>query len=200
MADALGQRARKWTYLTWCDLRNHPFMLLGALVGLIVFVLLILAQTDTNNKVNGIQHTIKVPRHCRVIKDPPPPDAVILICQPATTRQIARAKARERRTNAAAAHRRAAARRRQRGTVSRPGRSAPGSPNGSRGIGHGDVPSTSPPTSSPSPGPSVPVPAPPSRPPPSRPPSVSVPSISVGPITTPSINVPVPALPRLPGG
>lgn len=196
MADPLIRRAKKWTYLTWCDLRNHPFMLIGCLVGALLFAFVYLQTDDTKTRVQGVERTVKIPRRCTVAHIPhAPSNVVILFCNPATKREIAAAEKKKAAARATKTLRHKGARAKS-GTNRHLPHAAPGSPNGNSGIrppSSAPPPSRSPPARSPSGGGSqTPPPPPPQR----AAPGLTTPPL--GPI--PSLTVPLPSLPPLPLG
>jgi hypothetical protein len=197
MADPLTRRVKKWTYLTWCDLRNHPLMLVGCFLGALAFGFFYLQTDDTKNRVQGVERTVKVPRRCTVAHIPhTPTNVVILFCNPATKREIAAAQKKKAAKVAKALHRKRA--RAKSGTNRHSPQAAPGSPNGSPGISppsSARPPSRSPPAGSPSGGgPRTPAPSP-------SPPQRAAPGVTTPPLgPVPPLTVPFPSLPPLPLG
>lgn len=199
-------RAKKWTYLTWCDLRNHPLMLVGALLGAIVFTLYTVNSVKQGDRITTIEKTVKVPRRCQVARLPTLPATVILTCVPATKAEAAAAKRAAKTAARRYLHPAGPSKARtggQNGGPTSPGRS--GSPNGSQGVAPSPAqphqPSHQPGSGSPSPGgsssPPAPQPQPRASPPPpgvTTPPLGPIPSITV-PLPSPSL----PPLPSLPG-
>ncbi|MDQ1584514.1 MAG: hypothetical protein QOF36_2568 [Microbacteriaceae bacterium] len=200
MADPLVRRAKKWTYLTWCDLRNHPLMLVGALIGAIAFAVYFVQQSDTNKRIGTVETVIKVPRRCQALKYPDAPHTIILICNPATKREIATAKRHARQgAREAAGNVRARARRKAARTRGQNGGPLPGGRSGSRNGSQGVAPSPShqpqPPSRPPSGGGSS---SPPSSPPARAAPSPGLTTPPLGPIPSLTVPLPSPSLPPLP--
>lgn len=80
MADPLGQRLSRGVYVAWSGMRNHPFMLLGMMVGVLFWSYLVFQSAHQDNEITHIQKNITeikalcpprhpVPANCRSLLD-----------------------------------------------------------------------------------------------------------------------------------